>query len=89
VINAGRLRLRPILMTTLTTVIGMAPLAVGLGDGSELLRPLAVTMVAGLSFSTLVSLVLVPALYRMFGWRDRVAAPIAGSPQPLAGAAGD
>ncbi len=65
IIQAGRLRLRPILMTTLTTVVGMLPLALGLGEGSEMLQPLAITVVAGLSFSLLVSLLLVPATYRL------------------------
>jgi multidrug efflux pump subunit AcrB len=65
IIEAGRLRLRPILMTTLTTVAGMTPLALGFGEGAEMLRPLAVTIVFGLSFSTVVSLLLVPALYRL------------------------
>ena len=63
ILEAARLRLRPILMTTLTTVAGMSPLALGLGEGSEMLRPLAVCMVFGLTFSMLVTLVLVPALY--------------------------
>jgi len=63
IINAARLRLRPILMTTLTTVVGMLPLAMALGEGSEMLQPLAITIVSGLSFSTLVSLLLVPVLY--------------------------
>jgi multidrug efflux pump subunit AcrB len=66
IVEAARLRLRPILMTTLTTVAGMLPLAVGFGDGAEMLRPLAVTIVSGLSFSLLVSLLLVPLLYRLF-----------------------
>jgi CzcA family heavy metal efflux pump len=61
--EGARLRLRPILMTTFTTVAGMTPLAMGLGEGSEMLRPLAVCMVFGLSFSMLVSLALIPALY--------------------------
>ena len=65
IIEAARRRLRPILMTTLTTVFGMLPLALGLGEGSEMLSPLAVTIVAGLSVSTLVSLLLVPSLYRL------------------------
>lgn len=65
-VEAARLRLRPILMTTLTTVMGMLPLALGVGEGSELLQPLAVTIVSGLSFSLLVSLLLVPATYRVF-----------------------
>jgi hydrophobe/amphiphile efflux-1 (HAE1) family protein len=65
ILQAARLRLRPILMTTLTTVVGMLPLAIGLGEGSEMLRPLAVTIVAGLTFSMLVSLLLVPVLYEL------------------------
>jgi multidrug efflux pump subunit AcrB len=70
ILDAARLRLRPILMTTLTTVVGMLPLALAVGEGAEMLQPLAVTIVAGLSFSTLVSLVLVPAVYEIFGRRD-------------------
>ena len=69
ILSAARLRLRPILMTTLTTVVGMLPLALAVGEGSEMLQPLAVTIVAGLSFSTLVSLVLVPMVYRLMGGR--------------------
>ena len=65
VIEAARLRIRPILMTTLTSVVGMLPLALALGEGSEMLQPLAVTIVSGLLFSTLVSLVLVPSVYRI------------------------
>jgi multidrug efflux pump subunit AcrB len=53
-------------MTSLTTVLGMTPLALGLGEGSEMLQPLAFVIVWGLSFSVLVSLVLVPAMYRLF-----------------------
>lgn len=61
--QAGALRLRPILMTTLTTVCGLLPLSLGWGEGSEMLQPLAQTIVFGLSFSLLVSLALVPILY--------------------------
>ena len=64
--NAASLRLRPILMTTLTTVFGMLPLALGLGEGSEMLQPLAFVIVWGLSFSMLVRLVLIPAMYTIF-----------------------
>ena len=66
IVEAGRLRLRPILMTTITTVVGMSPLALALGEGAEMLQPLAVTIVAGLSFSMFVSLLLVPAVYLLF-----------------------
>jgi multidrug efflux pump subunit AcrB len=64
--NAAALRMRPILMTTLTTVFGMMPLAIGLGEGSEMLQPLAFVIVWGLSFSLFVSLILVPSLYALF-----------------------
>lgn len=67
ILQAARLRLRPILMTTLTTVVGMLPLALALGEGAEMLQPLAVTIVAGLGFSVLVSLVLVPCIYSLLG----------------------
>ena len=66
IIAAARLRLRPILMTTMTTVAGMLPLAIGLGEGSEMLQPLAVAIVFGLSFSMLVGLLLVPVVYSYF-----------------------
>ena len=62
--RAARLRLRPILMTTITTVVGMLPLSIGFGEGAEMLQPLAVVIVWGLSFSMLVSLMLIPTLYR-------------------------
>lgn len=61
--RAGELRLRPILMTTLTTVVGLLPLSLGLGEGAEMLQPLAQTMVWGLTFSLVVSLFLVPVFY--------------------------
>ena len=63
VIEAGRLRLRPILMTTTTTVLGLLPLALGLGAGAEIQAPLARVVIGGLTVSTLVTLVLVPAAY--------------------------
>ncbi|MGE0875031.1 MAG: efflux RND transporter permease subunit [Burkholderiales bacterium] len=63
IVEAARLRLRPIVMTTLTTSVGMAPLALGIGEGSEMLRPLAVCMVFGLLFSMFVSLLVIPAIY--------------------------
>ncbi|MBX7079377.1 MAG: efflux RND transporter permease subunit [Nannocystaceae bacterium] len=63
VIDAGRVRLRPILMTTLTTVLGLVPMALGLGDGAALRQPLAVSIMGGLSSSTLLTLVVIPAIY--------------------------
>ncbi len=63
ILSAAQLRLRPILMTTLTTVVGMLPLSIGLGEGSEMLQPLATVIVFGLSFSMLVSMFIIPSLY--------------------------
>ncbi|MFW6054602.1 MAG: efflux RND transporter permease subunit [Thermodesulfobacteriota bacterium] len=66
VAEAGRRRLRPILMTTLTTILGLLPLAFGLGEGSEAQAPLARAVVGGLAGSTLITLVLIPAVYSLF-----------------------
>jgi HAE1 family hydrophobic/amphiphilic exporter-1 len=63
VIEAGRLRLRPILMTTGTTVLGLLPLAIGLGAGAEIQAPLARVVIGGLLASTLVTLFLIPVVY--------------------------
>ncbi|MEM9459738.1 MAG: efflux RND transporter permease subunit [Myxococcota bacterium] len=60
---AGRVRLRPILMTTLTTMLGLLPMALGMGDGAEIRAPLAITVIAGLGLSTLLTLVVIPTLY--------------------------
>lgn len=65
ILNAGRTRLRPILMTTLTTILAMLPLAVGIGEGSEMEAGLATAVVGGLAASTVLTLILVPVLYTM------------------------
>ncbi len=66
ILQAGPTRLRPILMTTLTTVLGLLPLALGIGEGAELEMPLAVSVIGGLSLSTLLTLVVVPVIYSLF-----------------------
>jgi HAE1 family hydrophobic/amphiphilic exporter-1 len=65
-ITAAKSRLRPVLMTTLTTVLGMVPMALDKGEGSEMWRPLGVSVIGGLTVSTILTLVLVPVLYCMF-----------------------
>jgi HAE1 family hydrophobic/amphiphilic exporter-1 len=64
--EAGRRRLRPILMTTLTTILGLLPLALGIGEGSDAQAPLARAVVGGLTGSTLITLLLIPAVYSLF-----------------------
>ncbi len=67
VITAGKSRLRPVLMTTLTTLLAMIPMALSTGEGSEIWAPMAIAVIGGLSFSTLITLVFVPVVYAMFG----------------------
>lgn len=67
VIHGGRSRLRPVLMTTLTTILGMIPMAIGTGQGSEMWQSLGVAIIGGMTFSTIITLILVPALYSVFG----------------------
>lgn len=72
---AGRRRLRPILMTTLTTVLGLVPMALGIGEGSELQAPMARVVIGGLVTSTLITLVFIPTIYTMIedrGLREKV-----------------
>lgn len=66
IVTASRQRLRPILMTTLTTVLGMVPMAIGTGEGAEMWNGLGITVAWGLTVSTLITLVLIPTLYAIF-----------------------
>jgi HAE1 family hydrophobic/amphiphilic exporter-1 len=77
--EAGRRRLRPILMTTLTTILALVPLALGIGEGADAQAPLARAVIGGLTASTLVTLVLIPVVYTLFyGGREaeRVGSPV-------------
>ncbi|BDX38493.1 multidrug transporter AcrB [Tenuifilaceae bacterium CYCD] len=62
---AGRSRLRPVLMTTATTILGMLPLALSTGEGSEIWSPMGISVIGGLTFSTMITLILVPVIYRI------------------------
>ncbi len=77
--TAGRARLRPILITTLTTALGLLPMAVGLGRGFEIRQALAVTVIAGLISSTLLTLVVIPVVYHLLAGPDESPEPEAGS----------
>jgi HAE1 family hydrophobic/amphiphilic exporter-1 len=80
ILRAGQVRLRPIFMTTLTTVLGLFPMALGWGEGSEVRAPMAVTVMGGLMLATLLTLVLIPVVYEVV---DR------GAPLPYEADAGD
>jgi HAE1 family hydrophobic/amphiphilic exporter-1 len=90
IVQAGGVRLRPIAMTTLTTVLGLAPMAIGIGEGAEIRTPMAVAVMGGLTLSTLLTLVLIPVVYE---WADRktyrVAESAETSPADTAWQAGD
>ncbi|HRZ77585.1 MAG TPA: efflux RND transporter permease subunit, partial [Bacteroidales bacterium] len=75
IIAAGRSRLRPVLMTALTTILGMLPLALSQGEGAEIWRPMGITVIGGLVFSTIVTMIIVPVMYGLLartGERDKV-----------------
>jgi multidrug efflux pump subunit AcrB len=80
-LDAGRTRLRPILMTSLATIAGILPIAIGFGEAAESRRPLGVVAVGGLTTSTLLTLFVVPVFYTLFAdiaaWRARRAATAA------------
>ncbi len=67
---AGKVRLRPILMTSATTILGLLPMAIGIGEGSEVRSPMAVVVIGGLLVGTFLTLLLLPTVYSLFDWRD-------------------
>lgn len=74
IVLSGKSRLRPVLMTALTTILAMIPLALSTGEGSEMWSPMGISVIGGLVFSTIVTMVIVPVIYRVFaarGERDR------------------
>ena len=66
IIDAGKTRLRPILMTALTTILAMSTSAAGLGEGSEMMRPMAITLIGGLVYGTILTLIVIPCIYDAF-----------------------
>lgn len=71
IFESGKVRFRPVLMTAITTAVGMAPMAWYTGEGAELRRPLAITVIAGIACATVLTLIVIPVVYDMFGGRDR------------------
>jgi HAE1 family hydrophobic/amphiphilic exporter-1 len=89
ILEAGSVRLRPIVMTTVTTVLGLSPMALGLGRGADLRAPLAIAVIGGLSVATILTLIVVPVVYslvesgrmRLVGETDEIPAGVAPQPQ--------
>jgi len=75
ILNAGKARLRPIMMTTLTTVLGLLPMAIGFGEGSEVRTPMAITVIGGLLVSTVLTLVVIPVVYSLMDRKVWKSAP--------------
>ncbi|MGO4889355.1 efflux RND transporter permease subunit [Anaerobacillus sp. MEB173] len=71
IMEAGPTRLRPILMTTFTTILGLIPLTLGFGEGTEIQQPMAIVIVFGLSFATIITLLFIPAVYYVFDERKK------------------
>ena len=82
--GAAAERLRPILITALNSVLGLLPLALGFGEGSEIQRPMAITIIAGLASSTFLTLVIIPVVYQAVARLTERASP-AQEPQPELG----
>ncbi len=85
IVTAGQVRLRPILMTTATTVLGLLPMVFGLGDGAEIRTPMAIAVVSGLTTSTVLTLFIIPSIYALV---DRMQARLLGRPVEAETAAG-
>jgi HAE1 family hydrophobic/amphiphilic exporter-1 len=80
ILEAGRARLRPIMMTTLTTILGLLPMAVSFGEGTEVRTPMAITVIGGLLVSTLLTLVVIPVVYSLLDRKKWATAPTTTRP---------
>ena len=72
IINAGSARMRPVIMTAVTTVLGLMPLALGLGTGAEMIQPVALVCIGGLIYATLTTLIIIPVMYKIFARKTMV-----------------
>jgi HAE1 family hydrophobic/amphiphilic exporter-1 len=81
---AGRTRLRPILITSVSTIIGLIPMAIGIGEGAEIRRPMAITVIAGNLVATVLTLIVIPVLYSVMDRKEYARAAAGGAPGPVA-----
>ncbi len=67
IVQAGAVRMRPVLMTAITTILGLLPLAMGMGSGAEMMQPVAIVCIGGLIYATLMTLIIIPVMYSLLG----------------------
>ena len=72
IINAGVVRMRPVIMTAMTTILGLLPLGLGLGTGSEMMQPVAIVCIGGLLYATITTLIIIPIMYRIFAKKHKL-----------------
>ena len=72
IVEAGAVRIRPVLMTAATTILGLMPMALGFGEGAEMVQPVAVVSIGGLLYATLMTLVVVPVMYSLLSKKHMV-----------------
>ncbi|HPF27542.1 MAG TPA: efflux RND transporter permease subunit, partial [Steroidobacteraceae bacterium] len=77
IVAAGAKRLRPILITSISTILGLAPMVLGLGEGAEIRRPMAITVIGGMLLATILTLFLIPVLYATLDRRARSSVALA------------
>ena len=73
IIQAGNVRLRPILMTALTTIIALSTMSLGFGTGTEMIQPMAITAIGGLIYATILTLIVIPVLYDLLFKKEKPA----------------
>lgn len=73
IVEAGAVRMRPVLMTAITTILGLLPLAIGLGNGAEMMQPVAIVCIGGLIYATLMTLIVIPIMYSLLSKKHMVA----------------
>ena len=84
IVEAGRVRLRPILITKLTTILGLLPMALGIGEGAEVRAPMAITVIGGVLLTTFLTLLVIPVVYSVLDRKSYAPEPAGLEPEPAA-----
>jgi HAE1 family hydrophobic/amphiphilic exporter-1 len=84
IVEAGKLRLRPILITKLTTILGLLPMALGIGEGAEVRAPMAITVIGGVLLTTFLTLLVIPVVYSVLDRKKYTVQATVGAEAPAA-----